>query len=227
MRAVSKFLVLSALALIIGVISAPSAFATIPEGSFLRAAEPIDIGGNILQPGVYVIRVLPDIGNRNLLQVTNEDGSKIFATVLSIPHAYADTTPPETTEYVFYPMSTTGTPRALRTWFAPDSASGGGHDIVYPQARAMELAALVKEPVIAYKDEMKPEVVQPTELVVVTPEKKVAPYVAPAPQPKMAQVEKVAEVHTMPRTASDVPLFVGLGLMLLGAALGIRMLRMV
>lgn len=226
MKAATRFLVLSALALVFCVISTPSAFATIPEGSFLRAAEPVDVGGTILQPGVYVIRVLPSIANRNLLQVTNEDGTKVFATVLSIPHAYDNMESPPTTEYVFYP-TVAGTPQALRTWFAPDSTSGGGHDIVYPQQRAMELAELVKEPVVAYPAETKPEEIKTAPLVVVTPEKKIAPYVAPAPQPKMVKVEKVAQVQPMPRTASHVPLFAALGLMLLGAAIAIRALRVV
>ncbi|MGA7614873.1 MAG: hypothetical protein WBX15_06800 [Thermoanaerobaculia bacterium] len=223
MRAAGKILALSALALIFCVISTPSAFATIPEGSYLRTTEPIDIGGTILPPGVYVIRVLPAIENRNLLQVTNEDGSKIFATVLSIPHAYPEMVSPQSTEYVFYP-TTTG-PRALRTWFAPDSASGGGHDIVYPQQRAIELASTVKEPVVAYAAETPPEDLKTSPLVIVTPDRKIAPYVAPVPAPKMAKVEKIAVKHPMPRTASNVPLFAALGLMLLGAAIAIRVMR--
>jgi hypothetical protein len=110
MKVLMKLLVLSAFAVIFGMISAPNAFATIPEGSFLRAEESVDVGGTILEPGVYVIRVLPEIGNRNLLQVTNEDGSKIYATVLSIPHALPAEREQGNTAYVFYP-AIEGSPR--------------------------------------------------------------------------------------------------------------------
>lgn len=241
MKVLTKLLVLSALALVFGVISAPNAFATIPEGSYLRAEEPIDVGGTVLQPGVYVIRVLPEIGNRNLLQVTNEDGSKVYATVLSIPHAYPSATEQANTEYVYYP-AITGSPRALRTWFAPNSASGGGHDIVYPQGRAMELAPVVKEPVVAYVDDTKPVELKIAKLVVVTPEKVVTEYVEPTPAPKPAMTTEpapklamttepapkpAAKAAELPRTASRLPLLATLGLLLLGVAVGIRALRAV
>jgi hypothetical protein len=221
MRAVTRLLALTACVVIFGMVAAPNAMATIPEGSYLRLAQPLDVGGTILQPGVYVIKVLPSIGNRNLLQVTNEDQSKVFATVLSIPHAIGATNDQGNTSFVYYP-AVAGTPQALRTWFAPDSASGGGHDIVYPKPRAMELAAVVKAPVVAYTEVAKPEELATTTLVVVTPEKVVTAYVEPAPAPKPVMV---AEAREMPRTAGRIPLVVTLGVMLLCAAVGVRVLR--
>lgn len=218
MKAPTRLPVLSAFALIFGVISA---IAQAPEASYLRVGEPLDVGGTLLQPGVYVIRVLP-LTNRNILQVTNEDRSKIYATVLSIPHALG-TKEQKNTEYVLYPP-TAGSPRALRTWFAPDSASAGGHDIVYPERRAMELAALVKEPVVAYKDETKVEELKIAKLEVVTPQKEIIPYVEPTPAPKPAVIAAAAE---LPRTASRIPLVATLGLLMLGVAVGIRALRSV
>ncbi len=219
MKAVTRLLALTALVVIIGFAAAPSAYATIPEGSFLRLAAPLDVGGTILEPGVYVIKVLPNISNRNLLQVTNEDGSTVFATVLSIPHQIPASGEKGDTTFVYYP-AVAGAPQALRTWYAPDSASGGGHDIVYPKPRAMELAAVVKEPVVAYVEPVKPEQLPTAKLVVVTPDKVIVPYVEPTPV-------KVAVVHTMPQSAGNVPLFAMIGLALLGTAIGIRTIRTV
>jgi hypothetical protein len=220
MKRLTTLMALGAIAIMCGVIGATDAMAQKPETSFLRVGQPLDVGGTILEPGVYVITLLPLIGNRNTLQVTNEDRSKVYATVLSIPHE-TGTKVQVNTEYVFYP-ATADSPQALRTWFAPDSATEGGHDIVYPARRAMQLAAVVKEPVVAYKDETKTEELKTADLVVVTPEKEVVAYVEPMPAKKFAMISASPE---LPRTASQVPLFATLGLLLLVAAVGIRALR--
>lgn len=220
MKSLTRLLLMSALIFVIGAISAPIATAQIPETSFLRVTEPLDVGGHLLDPGTYVIRVLPGNSNRNLLQVTNEDRSKIFATVLSIPHAYPVGVGETGTEYVLYP-EIAGTPRALRTWYAVDSTSKGGHDIVYPERRAMELAPLVKEPVVAYKDDAKDEELVTAPLVVVTPKKEVVAYVEPTPAPKPELVAKAE----LPNTASQLPLVAAIGLLLIGVAIVIRVAR--
>lgn len=222
MKALTRLLLMSALVFVIGVIGAPNAIAQIDEASFLRVTEPLDVGGTLLEPGTYVIRVLPNIGNRNLLQISNEDRSKIFATVLSIPHPYSADRDGQSTEFVLYP-AVEGTARALRTWYAIESTSKGGHDIVYPERRAMELAPLVKEPVYAYKGEPKIEALPVAPIVIVTPKKEVIAWVEPAPAPKPVLVAKAEE---LPDTAGSLPLVAGIGLLLIGAAIGIRALRM-
>jgi hypothetical protein len=182
------------------------------ENAPFTLTEPLDVGGTILQPGDYRIKVVPLAGNRDLLQVTNADGTKIFATLLSIPHAEG----PQgvqipASRYIYYPASA-GHIKTLRTWFAANTPGLGGHDIVYPKQRAMELAAAVKEPVVAVPDEVKPVEYKTAPLVVVTPEKEVKPYVA---------AEKPVQPKPLPKTASDVPLYAGLGLLSLLGALGL------
>lgn len=221
MNRLTKWLALSALAITLGMLSPSSASAAIPEVSYLPVEEPLDVGGTILEPGVYVIRVLPLDSTRNMLQVTNEDRTKIFATVLSIPHALPATEEQKHTKFVFYPASN-GAPRALRTWFAPDSTSDGGHDIVYPERRAMQIASVAMTPVVAYKDETPVEELKSTQLEVVTPDQKVTTYVEQAPTEKVASM---AEGSEMPRTAGNGPLLLTLGLMLVVGALGMRALR--
>jgi hypothetical protein len=193
--------------------------------------EPLDVGGTILQPGDYQIKVVRLQGNRNILRVTNADGTELLATVLSIPH-------PEgpggvqipASRYIYYPASA-GHVKTLRTWFAANTPGLGGHDIVYPRQRALELAALVNEPVVATQDEVKEADYQTAPLVVVTPEKEVKPYEVvtaqkpPVPEATPAQpakaVEKAVQHKRLPKTASDVPLHAGLGLLSLLGALGL------
>ena len=219
----TRFLFLIALVAVFGAVSASDVTAQAPaaEASYLTVDEPLDFGGTILAPGKYVIKVLPLIANRNMLQVTNEDQSKVFATALSIQHAIPAGTEQEHTAFVYYP-AVADSPRALRTWFAADSTSHGGHDIVYPERRALQLAEVVKEPVVAYKDEVAIEELKSAQLEVVTPEKKVVAYVEPVVEEKPAMV---AEARELPKTASRVPLFALLGLLMLGAAVGLRAFR--
>lgn len=222
MKLLTRLLLVSALVFVVGAIYTFDAIAqAIQESSFLRVAEPLDVGGTLLQPGTYVISVLPNIGNRNLLQITNEDRTKIFATVLSIPHPYSADRDGQNTEFVLYP-AIEGTARALRTWYAIDSTSKGGHDIVYPERRAMELAPLVKEPVYAYKGEPTVEKLPVAPVVIVKPTKEVVVYVEPPPAPRPVKVAKAAE---LPATAGNLPLFATIGLLLIGAAFAVRALR--
>lgn len=221
MKLLTRLLLMSALVFVFGAGYTFDAIAQIPEASFLRIAEPLDVGGTLLQPGTYVLRLLPSMTNRNLIQVTNEDRSQIFATVLSIPHHSSVGEETETTEFVLYP-EVAGTHRALRTWYSADPVSKGGHDIVYPERRAMEIAPLVKEPVYAYKGEPKVEVLPAAPIVIVTPKKEVIAWVEPAPAPKPVVVAKETE---LPATASNLPLFATIGLLLIGVAFAIRALR--
>jgi hypothetical protein len=196
------------------------------ERAFFNLTEPLDVGGTILQPGDYQIKVVPLRWNRNLLQVTSADGAKVFATLLSVPHPEgpAGVNVPGS-RYIYYPASA-GHVKALRTWFAANTPQSGGHDIVYHKQRATELAVLAKEPVVAIPDDVQVAEYKSVPLVVVTPDKEEKPYetvtaeTAPAPAPV-----KVAENDThhkrLPRTASNVPLYAGLGLLSLIGALAL------
>lgn len=197
----------------------------ISEASYLTVEQPLDVGGTVLQPGVYVIKVVPSDSNRNFLQVTSEDGKSIIATVLSVPHALPATEEMVDTKYVFYP-ATSSEPRALRTWYAPDSTSEGGHDIVYPERRAMELASVAKAPVVAFKGESPGTSVSEARLETVTPERTIAEYVDRAPVQTASQETSARnDEQEMPRTAGSTPLLALLGLASLGGALAFRGIR--
>lgn len=226
-------------------IAMPAAFAQTPEVSTLPVTEPLDVGGTILQPGTYLIRLVSIRDDRNKVQITSVDRQTIYATVLTIPHDLEPGEEMPNTTFVYYPAGE-GQPRALRTWFAPDPASGTGHDIVYEESRARQLARLAKESVPSYRGE------ETATLNVVTPEATIEPYVAPqpttpAPAPT-AELESTTETTLsttpametttpmtsaapadttmeMPQTASRVPLLALLGLLSLGAAVVIRFAR--
>jgi len=245
MKGVTSWLVAGMCTAVLGLAVAPAANAqgTVEQSSF-TLTEPLDVGGTILQPGDYQIKVVLGQGNRNLLRVMNADGTQLLCTVLSIPHPEGPgAVKIPASRYTYYPASA-GHIMALRTWYAADTPGLGGHDIVYPEQRAMELAALVKEPVVAYPDKVTAAEYDTTPLVVVTPAKEVKPYeMAAAEEPPVPEaapvepakpevvaaqpataVEKPIQHERLPKTASNVPLYAGLGFLALVGALGLGVL---
>lgn len=221
MRSTLQLMAVGALALLISV----PAFAQTPESSILPVTEPLDVGGTILQPGTYTIRVLPSFTGRNKVQISSPDLQTVYATVLTVPHPLEPNEEVPNTTFVYYPAEA-GAPRALRTWFAPNPrASQGGHDIVYEETRATQLARLANSRVVSHRDNIELAELDDTELRIVTPEAtfETYTYVPPPPMTSATRVQ-VAEARPlrMPATASSTPLIALLGLLALGVAVAIR-----
>ena len=226
MKKLVSCLALGAFATLLGVVSANSARAqSEPQQTTLTLTETLEVGTVTLQPGTYLIRVVTLDSNRDMLQVTDPEQMKVFSTVLSRPHPIlsADVIPEN--RYVTW-AAPPGQPRTLRTWYPRDRSSG--HDIIYPKARALELAAAAKEPVIAIPDEVKEAEYKTAPLLVVTPDRTVKPYeavaVQPMPKPAPVAVAEARPAERLPKTASRVPLLAVLGLLSLGGAFGLRAL---
>lgn len=198
--------------------SAPAYAQSERENSTFTVTEPVDVGSYTLQPGTYLIKVVVLESNRNLVQVTNEDQTKIFASVLATPHAITANEAAPTSRYVYY-ATAPGQRKALRTWYARDTTNG--QDIVYSKQRAMQIAAVAKAPVIAIPDDVKETEYKSAPLTVVTPEQQVKPYEEPAPAVMLATRPPVRH---LPATASHLPLLGALGLLSLGGGLGLRIL---
>jgi hypothetical protein len=228
MKKLMTCLALGTFATFLGVVSAPVANAQSDrENSTFTLTESVDVGSFTLPPGTYLIKVVLLESNRNTIQVTNVEQTKVFANVLATPHPIRVGEEVPSSRYIYY-TTAAGQPKALRTWFARDTVNG--QDIIYPKRRALELAAAAKEPVIAIPDEAKETEYKTVPLIVVTPEQTVKPYEQPvvvaqkAPEPAPVAVAEASPEKQLPKTASHVPLYAALGLLSLGAALGLRML---
>jgi hypothetical protein len=217
MKKLKTCLALGAFATLLGVASAPAYAQTDREISTFTVAEPVEVGAFTLPPGTYLIKVVQLQDNRNLIQFSNVEQTKMFASVLAMPHPILSEDVVPSSRLVYY-ATPEGQPKALRTWFASDSSSG--QDFVYPKRRAMELAAAAKVPVIAIPDEVKEAEYKAVPFTVVTPEQQVKPYEEPAP----TLVAAAVPAKELPRTASHVPLFAALGLLSLGGAFALRTL---
>lgn len=221
----------AAVMILAGALCVPAAIAQTPQVSTITLTEPTDVGGTILQPGNYQIRVLPGFTSRNRVQITDVNQETVYTTLLTVPHQAGPNAEIPNTRLVFYPAAQ-GQPRALRTWFPPDPVDNEGHDIVYEEERARQIARAAATPVVTYRGPVVVTEPETPELRVVTPEARIEPYVAPRitrrtePAPVQTRTETVrTETRTrteLPRTASNVPLFTLLGLISLAGAFVLR-----
>jgi hypothetical protein len=245
MKHTLKLLVVGAIALMISI---PAAFAQSPEASTLPVTEPLLVGNTTLQPGTYVIKLIRSPYDRNKVQITSVNGDTVYATLLTVPHQLEPGEEVPNTKFVFYPAEA-GLPRALRTWFAPNpTASQGGHDIVYDETRAQQLAKLSNSRVVSYQDSTTVADLDTAQLHVVTPQATVEEYTYTPPPAPVAETAPVttetetpapmmssetqttvqtasAESMEMPQTASKLPLLALLGFLSLAGALAVRMAR--
>jgi hypothetical protein len=115
--------------------------------------QPVEIPGKVIGPGTYVFRVLDIPGERDIVQVMDEDESHVIATFITVGE-YASQ--PYDKPYVGFEETPNGSPEALRVWFYPGEPLG--HEFVYPRSRASELAKANKKPALAMPNEMTTDI---------------------------------------------------------------------
>ena len=200
--------------------------------TFSDSFEVPGVDAQILPAGTYVFKVFESFGDRNIVQIFNADETHLFTTILAINNFRLK--PTEKTVMTFKERGE-GQPEAIKAWFYPDNAFG--QEFVYSKKRALELAKIVNEPVLAMPIEtntvppaevlksIKLEAIQPTgeevpvTAVVEAPPQQVAAPVAAAPA--AAPAEKTEIAQALPHTASSLPLAGLIGLLSLCAAFAI------
>jgi hypothetical protein len=201
--------------------------------------EPVMIAGVpvvTLEPGTYVMKVVNHEHSRNIVQIFNEHGDKLFTTVLAINNYRV--VPKDKTTFSFW-ETPRGNPVALKSWFFPGDR--WGQEFVYPKGLAATLAADTGEKVLSTPAETIAELdtapvtqvtkageEQPLEEAFTEPEP--APAVAevavaePAPAAEVAAAEPAPEPEALPATGSP---FYAIGLAgLLAAAAGLTLRRL-
>ena len=102
---------------------------------------PVEIPGQVLSAGTYQFKVL-DFNEPDIVQIMNQDGTKVDATLLAIPDYRLKPTGKSVITFSERPSSS---PEALRAWFYP--GDNYGHEFVYPKPRAAQLAKLTGQSV--------------------------------------------------------------------------------
>ena len=193
-------------------------------------------GWGILPAGTYVFKLLDSQTDRHIVQIFNQDETTCYATILSIPNYRLH---PTGKTVVTFRERPAGEPEAIRAWFYP--GENYGEEFVYPKARAVQLALEANTPVLFTTTELPVEVAEPVAAPVIA-QIQAAPVMAV--QPSGEAVETAAVVTTqpaveltpepaptttvaavLPTTSSPLPLIALFGLLALGGALGLSLLR--
>ena len=204
-------------------------------------SQPVEIPGisaQVLPAGTYVFRLLDSLSDRHIVQIFNEDQSRLYANILAIPNYRLR--PTDKTVMTFTERSA-GSPQAIRAWFYPGDNSG--QEFVYPKARAVELAKITNQPVLYMPTELAPNIVAPVKtateppvvalreapLQAVTPtgaDVAITEVVSPPPV-QIASVQQSAslrETASLPKTAGSLPLLALLGLFSMSIGISLRAL---
>jgi hypothetical protein len=189
--------------------------------------QPFEIPGMVLPAGTYIVKIVDLVAERHVVRFTSEDGLTIYATLIGIPNFRLE--PTEKSSFVFYEAEVSE-PRALHAWFYPGHRYG--IEFAYPEKRATQIARVVEEPVIAFKEpepfvgeEPVPALVEELleePLVAITPAGEAVglPEFTPVEEPELGP--EFFEPLELPRTATPFPLIALLGLLAAGAASALR-----
>jgi LPXTG-motif cell wall-anchored protein len=200
-------------------------------------SQPVEIPGvQVLPAGKYVFKLLDSSSNRNIVQIFNKDQTHVYATILAIPNLRLRAT--DKTVITFGERAA-GTPEAIRAWFYP--GANWGREFVYPKTRAVELAKITHQPVLAMPAELAPNLTKPAKSVDEPPvvALKEAPVTAVKPTGDEVAITEVIELPPMqtasalkpevagrlPNTASPLPLLGLIGLLSLGAGFALSVIR--
>jgi len=201
------------------------------QKTVLTLASPVEIPGQILPAGTYVFKLADSQSNRHIVQVFNNDESRVLGTFLAIP---AHRRIPGEKPIVWFHERPVGSPQAIKAWFYPGRTTG--HEFVYPKNEAIELAKENNEPVPAMPEELagasatpaldlqspKISAMAAAPLIMEEPSGREVLIAAldvrsphPAPAPELPE--------ELPHTASWLPLVGLVGFMSLGAAGALRL----
>jgi hypothetical protein len=186
--------------------------------TFSAPVEVPGVGAQILPAGTYVFKLLNSQSNRHIVQIFNQAETHVYTTILAIPDYRLKST--DKTVLTFKERAE-GQPEAIRAWFYPGRQ--WGDEFVYPKSRAIELAKIVNEPVLATPIELPAEVetLKTAPIIAVKPtgEEVAVTEVIQTPPVEVAAAETPAPVAALPQTASPLPLVGLIGLLSLGAGL--------
>src|SRR5205823_4541003 len=169
--------------------------------TFSAPVEVPGVGAQVLPAGTYVFKIMDSLSDRHIVQIFNEDQTHVYTTILAIPNYRLHAT--DKTVMTFKERAQ-GEPEAIRAWFYPGSQSG--EEFVYPKSKAIELAKISNEPVLAM-----PEVATAEELKTVQVE-------AVKPTGEVVTVAEVIPPAELPHTGSNLPLLALAGLLSLAGA---------
>jgi hypothetical protein len=200
--------------------------------TFSAPVEIPGVGSQILPAGTYIFKLLDSQSNRHIVQIFNERQDHVFSTILAIPNYRLQAT--DKTVITFREKAA-GQPQALRAWFYPGNR--WGQEFVYPKERAIELARLTNQPVLAMPMELAPYLAEPVksadEPPVIALKQARVEAVKPTGEvvemtevvePPPVQTAAVQSTERLPQTAGPLPLLGLIGLLSIAAGFGLSVI---
>jgi hypothetical protein len=223
-------------ALSIAVAAPAQAQGPIDKTTYFTFSEPVELPGyRTLPAGKYMFRLADSQSNRYIVQVFNEDGSQIFATMLAIPAQRMD---PADDPTITFMETAEGQPPAVKIWWYPGESIG--RELVYPREQALRLARATNQPVLSTDAGTDQDSLRTAEVGVAQPSGDVtaraeAEAETPAAQPAPATTPEPTTdrtvgttgrdqqaARTLPQTATANGLIALAGLFSLAGALSVR-----
>jgi hypothetical protein len=192
---------------------------------------PVEIPGQVLPAGTYIFKLADSSSDRNVVQVFNEDGTHLYGTFLAISDQRQY---PADKPIITFEERAANSPEAVKAWFYPGDDTG--HQFVYPKPKAVALAKANNTPVPSMPAELAANTTKPATTMqephVVA--MKQAPLKAQKPTEEEVEISEVFVASkqappsqaqlpaTLPTTGSALPLIALVGLLSLGAGLGLK-----
>jgi hypothetical protein len=193
------------------------------QKTILTFNTPVEIPGQVLEPGTYVFKLLASLSDRNIVQVFSQDEKHIYGTFLTIPD---ERLKPDDKTTITFTERPAGSPEAIKAWFYPGQVYG--HDFVYPKQKAVELAKANNEPVpampqsvatpVVTDDAPQLDAISTVPLVAETPEEEEITIAELFVVTETIEPEERELPSELPHTASTIALSGVLGLISLGIA---------
>jgi hypothetical protein len=114
------------------------------RATYFTFSQPVALPRITLPAGKYLFRILDSQATRTVVQVFNDDGTKLYSMFLTIPAERSE--PSDEPEVRFLETSETS-PAAISTWWYPGEKTGW--EFVYPREQAVILAKASNQPVLA------------------------------------------------------------------------------
>ena len=130
-------------AILVGTLATPAQANECDKLTYLTFSAPVSLPGVSLPAGTYRF-TRPDCSTGDhLLRVSSQDGTEIYATLLTIPENRPS---PSLQATVVFAETHAGAPEAIKAWFFPGEASGD--ELIYPRREARRIADAMDRTVV-------------------------------------------------------------------------------
>lgn len=178
----------------------------------LTFSEPVEVPGVVLPTGTYWFTLADNESDRNIVEIWNDDRTKLITTILAIPDYRLH---PTGKTVVHFEERPSDQPEAIHSWFYP--GDNYGQEFVYPKTRATQLAKQTSKPVLSMPDQQPSNTTQMKQ----TPVKAVKPS---GEEIEITEIVASAPVAVpLPKTGSILPLLGLIGLLSVVSSLALRM----